>query len=190
MVSSIWKGKFLIIKNKNNKFERIRFFMQLFLIFSRLINKIITMNYNLLFLLLFLSSISFGQERSFKYHSKEIQFSKEFLVFYDDAYVSQMSISNPELLIYLNYYSTNVYLLVDMKEKATSGDFPNIETLKKTDLRETVLLSNLNGFNIFLYDIQLKDHRQYFIVENTNFALCIKSKEEFMNEFNQYKLNF
>lgn len=148
------------------------------------------MSYNLSFLLLFLSSISFGQEKSFKYNSKEIQFSKEFLFFYDDAYVSQMNNSNPELLIYLNYYSTNVYLFIDMKEKSTSGDFPNIETLKKTEFRENVSSTNLNGFNIFLYDIQLKEQRQYFILDNTNLALCIKSKEEFMNEFNQYKLKF
>ncbi len=153
---------------------------------TNLYKRIIT---SLFFLVFFLGTTSFAQSEDFDFHGTSILINKKVVEHLGEEYVTFLKSNNPDLLLYLNYFSSNAYLITDIGEKSKESEIKNISSQKKLEKSNAVDFnsSNLESFNILAYGIQLTDQQQVFLTGNGSNAFVILSKETFWKKYNAYK---
>lgn len=134
------------------------------------------------------SFISKEEKDMFQYNGNTVFLSEKMIEHYSEEFILNLKHKNVELLLYLNFYSTNAFEVVNVGEKLPFldlklKDFNKIEKslCKDFDPRD------IQSFNILAYDIVLLDKQQFINVGNLEFAIKVLSKKDLIEKFNKYK---
>jgi hypothetical protein len=138
----------------------------------------------LLALALCVNSRANSQEKTdFVYFGTKVELSKKLLNAYSVDHLQQLEDSNPDLLLYLNYFVDHSYELMD--RQSFQKPLANISALtlsKKFDQKFNLP----NEFEILKYDLILKPEAQYFEIDSKRMVM-VKPQKLFIDNFNQYK---
>lgn len=134
------------------------------------------------------SFISKGDKDMFQYNGNTIFLSEKMIEHYSEEFILNLKHKNLELLLYLNFYSTNAFEVVNVGGKLPFldlklKDFNKIEKSLAKDFDP----DDINSFNILAYEIVLKDKNQFINVGNLEFAIKVLSKKDLIEKFNKYK---
>ncbi|MCB9334796.1 MAG: hypothetical protein H6586_01490 [Flavobacteriales bacterium] len=145
---------------------------------------------NILFILLIsLTTKGFSQDKNFVYQGKTIELEDKMIEHFDAEYIGFLKENNIDLLLYLNFFSTQSYRIEDIGVKKQVNQFPSIFSLKKKSKSNAnnYILGNSDSFNILAYEVNLKDEQQVFVESNSSKALIVLPKKVFMEKYNDYK---
>ena len=154
--------------NPNSRFKKILFF---------------------LFLILGSANFTFAQAEKFNYNGHLMALNNKVIDNYGIEYVADLKANDPALLLYLNYFVENGYTIQDIGEKVSAPEIKNISTLVRSEKSKAPAFdqSNLSGFNILAFNIQLTNDQQVFKTGNGKKAIIVVSKQNFLKKFNAYK---
>ena len=137
---------------------------------------------------IFTSTNLLGQSQKFNFNHKEIIIDNKLVSHFEANYLEKLKTQNPATLLYLNFYSSNSYKIIDAGEKTKLGDYKLLSELvsneKSTNKNSTS--SDINDFNILSYEINLLENQQIINLEKNNLVLVIDSKKEFLEKYNNY----
>ena len=138
--------------------------------------------------LISISSNLFGQSQKFKFNHTEIVLDNKLVSHFDADYLEKLKTQNPATLLYLNFFSSNSYKIIDAGEKTKLGDYKLLSELvsNEKNTNKNIISSNINDFNILSYEIYLLDNQQIINLEKNNLVLIIDSKKEFLDKYNNY----
>jgi hypothetical protein len=139
---------------------------------------------NALFFVVFLSAYA-AYSQTFSYKSTQVKICEELIDFYGIDYLNKLIETNAELILYQNYFAKNSFEIIDAGAKSQSEEYSKISILPINN-RKIIQESNI-FFNVLNYEIQLINVKQYFIIDRSNYAVCFKTKKEFLKDFNDYK---
>ena len=146
--------------------------------------------YILLFTLISFNLISQVENNVFNYKGKEISLSQNVTEHYSEEFVLNLKQKDIELLLYLNYFSINAFKVVSVGDKLPFLDLKLKDFQKyEKSLAKDFKPDDINSFNLLAYEIRIKDKSQFINVGNSEFAIKIISKKEFIESFNDYKSN-
>jgi len=146
--------------------------------------------YILLFTLISFNLISQVEKNIFNYKGKEILLSQKMIEHYSEEFILNLKHKNVELLLYLNFNSTNAFEVVSVGAKLPYLDLKLKDFTKiKKSLTMDFNPDDINSFNILSYEIVLKDKSQFINVGNAEYAIKVLSEKELIEKFNKYKAN-
>ncbi|MCE2743456.1 MAG: hypothetical protein LW701_07805 [Fluviicola sp.] len=133
--------------------------------------------------------ICFGQINSINYFGKEIIIDNRVKEHYSIEYFNDLKVGSPELLVYQNYFVQHAFKIVDLSEKAKEENYIKLSQIPKIVAENYSLdySGMIEKFNILNFEIVLKDTVQVIDLEYDNKFIIIKTKEDFLNSFNDYK---
>lgn len=132
---------------------------------------------------------AYSQSKSFNYQNKNIDLSQKITEHFDNDQINRLKENNENLLLYLNYFSTNSYQIEDLGIKNQEYKFTHLSNLKKKKKSKAkdYIKGDLDSFNILAYVIELKEEQQVFVDDNSSKAIIVMPKKEFFKKFNSYK---
>ncbi|MEI7594262.1 MAG: hypothetical protein WCK02_00840 [Bacteroidota bacterium] len=130
-----------------------------------------------------------SERKSFIYNNTAITFSEKILTIYDQTYIENLRNNDPDLLLYLNYFSENSFRIIDIDEKINDPLMKSIQDYTKVDKSKASPYNpkDLSSFNILAYNISLSENNQYIRTGNNSFVIEVLTKGEFLKKFNTYK---
>lgn len=145
----------------------------------------------LLMVLCFISTTAFSQSENFSYQGTTIEINQKMLDHYGQDYIQNLKSKNPDLLLYLNFYSTHAYKVEHLGEKLNASNIPSFN-LKKLDRSNASDYDPLHPeqFNVLAYSPTLKENQQVFKTGNGDQGIVLLSKKSFLKAFNEYKSSF
>lgn len=143
----------------------------------------------LLILMTFLAIKGFSQDKSFEYEGKTIELEDKMVEHFDVEYINFLRENNPDLLLYLNFFSTQSYRIEDIGIKKQENQFPSISSLTKKSKSNAnnYISGNSDSFNILAYEVNLRDEQQVFVENNSSKAIIVLPKKVFMEKYNEYR---
>lgn len=136
-----------------------------------------------------IGSASFAQSKSFTYYGHSIELDKRVIEHFGLDYVLNLETSNPDLLFYLNYFVKNAYRVEDIGQKISEPELQSLSGLSKSEKSKapTFNSSDLSGFNLLAYNIQLSEEQQVYKTGNNSKAIIVLPKKQFFEKYNSYR---
>jgi hypothetical protein len=140
-------------------------------------------------LILLFGNASFSQSEKFNYNGNSIELDKKLIKHYGLEYISVLKINDPDLLLYLNYFVANAYVIEDIGIKISDIEIQNINSLNISEKSKASAFnsSDYTSFNILAYNIQLKPEQQVFKINSGSNAIVVFSKQYFLDKYNAYR---
>jgi hypothetical protein len=141
------------------------------------------------FLFLFIANTAFAQSSTFSYNGHLIELDKRVVEHYGQEYITSLKESNPDLLLYLNYFVINGYRLEDIGMKTSEYKIPLVKDLSRSEKSKAPAFnpSEPSGFNILSYNIHLTSEQQVYLTGNGSLAIIIPAKQSFLEKYNAYR---
>ena len=138
----------------------------------------------------FVGSASFAQSKSFTYNGHSIELDKRIIEHFGLEYVTTLETTNPDLLFYFNYFVKNAYRVEDIGQKISEPEIQSISDLSKSEKSKAPAFnsSDLAGFNILAYSIQLSDEQQVYKTGNGSEVIIVLPKKQFFEKYNSYRI--
>lgn len=139
--------------------------------------------------MIFLATKGFSQDKNFEYQGKTIELEDKMIEHFDLEYINFLKENNPDLLLYLNFFSTQSYRIEDIGIKKQENQFPSISSLTKKSKSNAnnYISGNSDSFNILAYEVNLRDELQVFVETNSSKAIIVLPKKVFMEKYNEYR---
>jgi len=104
--------------------------------------------------------------------------------------VEQVASMSEERVEYLNYISMYAWEIVDIPEGKSDANFPliyRVDNESKLTLNSALKCSEIESFNILVFQYSIKAERNYYRIEGCNKWLMIKSHKEITAGYNSFK---
>ncbi len=139
--------------------------------------------------MIFFATKGFSQDKNFEYQGKTIELEDKMIEHFDLEYINFLKENNPDLLLYLNFFSTQSYRIEDIGIKKQENQFPSISSLTKKSKSNAnnYISGNSDSFNILAYEVNLRDELQVFVETNSSKAIIVLPKKVFMEKYNEYR---